>query len=71
MSRESWQNLYLVLSGLVFLLVALFHLSRLAYQWPIVVGAQTIPMWLSYIGLPASAGYCAWAFWLLCTRKKA
>jgi hypothetical protein len=58
-------KLYLIISGAVFLLVAIFHLLRLVYQWPIVVGTTTIPFLLSYAGLPVSAGYAVWAFWLL------
>ncbi|HVN76260.1 MAG TPA: hypothetical protein VMT19_08095 [Thermoanaerobaculaceae bacterium] len=58
-------TLYLALSGAVFFLVAVFHLLRLVYHWQIVVGGTTIPLALSYVGLPASALYCAWAVWLL------
>lgn len=71
MSREIWQRLYLVISGAIFLLVAVFHLLRLMYDWPIVVGTQPIPLWLSYVGLPASSAYCLWAGWLLVTGKDA
>jgi len=59
------KTLYLILSGTIFLLVAVLHLCRLVYHWPIVVGPTTIPFALSYVGLPASAAYCAWAIWLL------
>jgi len=60
------QELYLIFSEVIFLLVAVFHLLRLVNHWPIVVGPRTIPFVLSYVGLPASAAYCAWAIWLLC-----
>ncbi len=58
-------KLYLVLSGAIFLLVAVFHLLRLVNGWSIVVGGYAVPFVLSYVGLPASAAYCAWATWLL------
>jgi hypothetical protein len=58
-------KLYLVLSGAVFCLVAVFHLCRLAYGWSIVVGPYVVPFALSYVGLPASSAYCVWATWLL------
>ena len=58
-------KLYLAVSGAVFLLVALFHLFRLIYHWPIVVGETTIPQFLSHVGFPVSSGYAVWAFWLL------
>jgi len=64
------KKLYLILSGFVFLLVAIFHLLRLVEHWPIVVGRTTIPYALSYIGLPASAAYGVWAIWLLTREKK-
>ena len=57
-------KLYLIISGGIFLLVAIFHLLRLICQWPIVVGSTTIPFLLSYVGLPASTGYSLWAVWL-------
>ncbi len=58
-------KLYLVLSGAIFLLVAVFHLCRLLYGWPIIVGPYVVPLALSYVGLPASTAYCVWAIWLL------
>jgi len=59
------RKLYLIFSGFVFLMVAIFHLVRLVEHWPIVVGTTTIPFALSYVGFPASTAYCAWAIWLL------
>ncbi len=58
-------KLYLVLSGAIFLLVAVFHLLRLINGWSIVVGPHVVPFALSYLGLPASTAYCVWAAWLL------
>ena len=69
-SRATWQCLYLVISGAVFFLVAVFHLLRLLYDWPVVVGTWTVPLWLSYVGLPVSFAYCVWAGWLLFTDRK-
>jgi len=63
-------KLYLALSGAIFLLVGLFHFFRLVNQWPITVGTTTIPQILSYIGLPASTGYCLWAIWLFRRSSK-
>ena len=56
------------MSGAIFFLVAVFHLLRLVYQWPIVVGTRTIPYALSYVGLPVSSAYCVWAGWLYLRR---
>ena len=64
------QKLYLIVSGAVFLLVAVFHFLRLAHQWPIMVGPHTVPFALSYVGCPVSLGYSIWAAWLLRARGR-
>jgi hypothetical protein len=67
------QKLYLIISGAIFFLVGVFHLLRLVYNWPIVVGTRMIPHALSYVGFPVSIGYTVWACWLLwrgASRKK-
>ena len=58
-------QLYLIISGAIFLLVGAFHLLRLVYLWPIIVGTTMVPDALSYIGCPVSLGYSVWASWLL------
>ncbi|MCJ7586682.1 MAG: hypothetical protein MUQ00_02115 [Candidatus Aminicenantes bacterium] len=63
-------KLYLIVSGAIFFLVGIFHLFRLVYHWPIVVGTRLIPHSLSYVGFPVSIGYCVWACWLLCQRRR-
>lgn len=65
------KKLYLIISGSIFLLVGIFHLLRLVYQWPIVVGTRTIPHALSYVGFPVATGYAAWACWLLVREIRA
>ncbi len=64
-------KLYLIVSGVIFLLVAAFHLFRLIEGWSVLVGSYTVPFVLSYIGLPSSAGYVLWAGWLLLRSKPA
>ena len=63
------QKLYLIISGVIFLLVGVFHLLRLVYNWPIVVGTRIVPYALSYVGSPVSIGYFAWACWLLFRKE--
>ncbi len=58
-------KLYLVVSGTVFLLVGLFHLVRLLYGWPVVVGPYVVPLALSHVGFPVATAYGLWAAWLL------
>jgi hypothetical protein len=61
-------KLYLSLSGLVFFLVAIFHLLRIVFIWPIAVGGVEIPMMLSYAGLPS--GIAAAALAVILARKR-
>ena len=68
MNKDIWLKLYLIVSGAVFLLVSIFHLFRLIFHWPILVGGTPIPHILSYVGFPVSLAYALWAFWLL--RRK-
>jgi hypothetical protein len=65
MDAKTLLRLYIGISGGVFLLVGIFHLFRLIYQWPIVVGSTTIPFLLSYAGLPEAVAASLLAFWLL------
>ena len=62
------ERIYLAGSGTVFLLVAVFHLFRIIFQWPIIVGALEIPFWFSYTGLPSGIAASILAFWLF--RKR-
>jgi hypothetical protein len=55
---------YLILSGSIFFLVAMLHLFRLVFHWPIVLGPWAAPYWASYVGFPVASGYCVWAYWL-------
>ena len=68
MSYEISKKLYLIISGAIFLLVGVFHLLRLIYHWPIVVGTRAVPHALSYVGFPVAIGYAVWAYWLLRRR---
>ena len=56
---------YLLVSGILFGAVALAHLLRLIYAWPVQLGAETVPMWISVIGLVVAGALCAWAFALV------
>jgi hypothetical protein len=62
-------KLYLIISGTIFFLVGVFHLLRLVYHWPIIVGTTVVPGELSYIGCPVSLGYSIWACWLLFRKQ--
>lgn len=64
-------KLYLIISGVIFFLVGIFHFLRLAYGWPVIVGTMMVPHALSYVGCPVSLGYSVWACWLLVRKRGA
>jgi hypothetical protein len=68
MTVVTLRRLYFLASGLVFFLVAIFHLLRIIFLWPIAVGGAEIPMMLSYAGLPT--GMAAAALAAMLARKR-
>jgi hypothetical protein len=46
---------YALIAGIVFLLVAIAHLLRMALGTPVVVQGVSIPMWTSAIALVVTA----------------
>lgn len=54
------RNAYIVVSVLVFCLVALVHIVRLWEAWPVQIGATSIPVWISWLGLAVSALLAFW-----------
>ena len=53
---------YLLISGLLFAAMTLLHLLRLVYGWPAQIGAWTVPLWVSWLGLIVAGCLCIWAF---------
>ena len=52
---------YLLVSGVVFALVALAHVVRVIYALPVTVDSYSLPMWVSYLGtlVPAFLAFSA------------
>jgi hypothetical protein len=48
-----------LVAGLIFLLVAVMHVLRLALGWHVVLAGWTIPMWISWVAL-LIAGFLAY-----------
>jgi hypothetical protein len=53
---------YLAVSGVLFGIVALAHVVRLAFGWPVQIGALSAPLWLSVIGVIVPGSLSVWAF---------
>jgi hypothetical protein len=70
MNNVFLEKVFILISGSIFLLVAAFHLLRLIFQWPIIVGTFEIPFLLSYMGFPASMTFTVFALWLFRKNKK-
>ena len=66
MSLMSQKNFVLV-TAVIFFLIAALHVLRLLYGWPAVIDGWTVPMWLSVAALLIS-GYLAYQGFSL-TRK--
>jgi len=57
-------RIYLVISGAIFGIVAVFHLLRVVNSWGLVLGAWSVPMWVSWLGAVFPAILCIWALGL-------
>jgi len=53
---------YVVVSGAIFGLVAVAHVVRALYQWPVQIGGLDVPVWGSWVGMVVAGGLCVWAF---------
>ena len=60
---------YLLISGVIFGVVAIFHGLRLFLDWPAQVGGWAIPLWVSWIGILVAGALCVWAFRLVGQRS--
>ncbi len=60
---------YLLISAIIFSLVALVHLVRLFTHWSFQIGAMTVPLWGSWLAVLIGATLSIWAFRLLSQWK--
>ena len=45
------QRTYNTVTAAIFLVVALLHLLRIVFGWPVEIGRLIIPMWASWLAL--------------------
>jgi hypothetical protein len=58
-------KIYLTVTGIIFAIVAILHLLRLIYLWPVQIGTFILPIWLSCAALLVTSVLFIWAFLLL------
>lgn len=62
-------RVYLVVSGMIFGVVALLHLVRLVNHWAFRIGPWSLPLWMSWGGTLVAAALCLWAFRLATSSR--
>jgi hypothetical protein len=50
------QRTFILTAGVILLLIAIGHLSRVIFGWDAVIGGWAVPMWVSVVAL-LIAGY--------------
>jgi hypothetical protein len=53
---------YLWVAGIIFALVALFHLVRIVEDWPVIIGDWSAPKWVSWAALIVAGGLALFGF---------
>jgi hypothetical protein len=56
---------YLIVSTVIFAVVAVMHLLRLVLGWPVVLGMMSVPLWVSMLAVLVSAGVAIWGLSLM------
>ena len=52
------QITFSLVAGMIFLLIAVMHVLRLALKWEVVLNDWSVPMWVSWLAL-VIAGFLA------------
>jgi len=50
------RKMFSLVAGVIFAVVAVFHLVRFIMDWPVMIGDWSVPMWASWIGLVVAGG---------------
>jgi hypothetical protein len=53
---------FCLVAGIVFTLVALFHLLRIFTDWPVIIGDWSAPKWVSWVALIVAGGLAIFGF---------
>lgn len=55
-------NNYIVVSGVIFGVVAGAHVVRALVSIPVQLGTVAVPVWVSWVGAVIAGALCVWAF---------
>ena len=53
---------YVVVSGVLFGVVAALQAVRALYQWPVQIAGFDVPVWASWVAVVVAGALCVWAF---------
>ena len=53
---------YVVVSGVIFGVIAVVQAVRALNQWPVNVGSFDVPVWVSWVAMVVAGSLCVWAF---------
>jgi hypothetical protein len=56
---------YLLISAIVFALIAFLHLLRVITHWSVQIGTMMFPIWGSWLAIVIGIGLSVWAFRLM------
>ena len=59
----------LMVSGVIFSLIALLHLLRLVMGWGMLIGTFAVPLWWSGAGLIIFGLLAGWMFKSICCKQ--
>jgi Mn2+/Fe2+ NRAMP family transporter len=51
-----------MLAGIIFTLVALFHLVRIYMDWPVMIADWSVPKWVSWVAIIVAGGLALFGF---------
>ena len=60
--RPMTHRTFAMVAGIIFTLVALFHLVRIFADWPLIIGDWSVPKSLSWIALMVAGGLALLGF---------
>jgi len=56
---------YLIVSTVIFTVVAVVHLLRFALGWTAQIGTWSVPLWVSALAVLVSASFAIWGLTLM------